>query len=143
MTGRRGEVLAVGKPRVPRPPTSLAARIAAISIVGFQAYVGVVCPLHAEDLGQSGVVDIAQFTCNDLQQMPVPRALVLVGWIAGFYAGRIGETRVDVPAALDSTDRVLGECRKNGSRRLRLMNLAEQEFRRNHNRPPLSRPDSR
>ena len=56
--------------------------------------------------------------------MPLPRALVLVGWVGGFYDGRKNDTKVEVLAFVDMAERVNSLCRENES--MRLMALVDR-----------------
>jgi len=46
----------------------------------------------------------------ELARLPVPRALLVMGWVAGYDAGLKHETRVDVPEFW-TTQRVITLCR--------------------------------
>jgi hypothetical protein len=69
-------------------------------------------------------------TIARFERMPLPRALVLAGWIGGFYAGLKNDTKVDVPAFVNNADHMIALCREHES--MRLMALVEQELRRDH-----------
>jgi hypothetical protein len=58
--------------------------------------------------------------------MPLPQALVVVGWIGGFYAGLKNDTRVHVLTFVDDADQIIGLCRTNGSSSV--MTLVERTF---------------
>ena len=58
--------------------------------------------------------------------MPLPKALLLTGWIGGFYAGRKNETKVEISDFVDKAERVISLCRENEA--MRLMALVAQEL---------------
>jgi hypothetical protein len=61
--------------------------VAALSFTLLCAWLGVVSFVSAESAERIRVVDMASVSCGELLQMPLPQALIAVGWIAGFYAG--------------------------------------------------------
>ena len=83
-------------------------------------------PVAAEGLDQRQTVDLSVLSCADLLRMPLPQALVVVGWIGGFYAGLKNDTIVHVLSFIDDADRIVDLCRNNGSSSV--MTLVEQTF---------------
>jgi hypothetical protein len=64
--------------------------------------------------------------------MPLPEALIVVGWIGGFYAGLRNDPRVQLSIFADDADRILNLCRTSQS--TSVMTLVERTFGRD--RPP-------
>ncbi len=62
-------------------------------------------------------------TCGEFGRMPLLRALVLVGWVGGFYDGRKNDTKVEVLAFADMAERMNSPIRDNEL--MRLMALVE------------------
>ena len=74
--------------------------------------------------------------------MPLAQALVLVGWIGGFHAGRMDDTNVEMQAFVGEAERVISLCHDNQP--MRLMTLVDEDLRRRQGesrRPPT--PDRR
>ena len=129
MTGRRGGIVALKSIRAPRPRITRArSMMAATAVIVLHAPVGMSFSARAEDLVGQQVVDVSLITCGEFGRMPLPRALVLVGWVGGFYDGRKNDTKVEVLAFVDMAERVISLCRENES--MRLMALVDQELRR-------------
>ena len=105
----------------------LACVIVSISVVVLHAESGSSSP-GTKNAGQQGMVDLATVTCRDFLQLPLPKALLLLGWVAGFNAALDNDTHVDPSAFLEKAERIISSCRKNGS--MRVMNFAEKEMRR-------------
>ena len=121
-----------------RPGRVRARTVAASFVVLFQAAVVFGSRARAEDIETPRVVDIASITCGDFERLSLPTALVLVGWIGGFYAGLRDDTKVDPSAFGDKADHVLTLCRGNES--TTLMALVEQELRRDRGPADVPRP---
>ena len=120
--------MAVKSLRVTRPQATRARSMAAILVIVLHAHVGISFSAGAEDLKGQQVVDVSLITCGEFGRMPLLRALVLVGWVGGFYDGRKNDTEVEVLAFADMAERVISLCRENES--MRLMALVDQELRR-------------
>jgi hypothetical protein len=97
-------------------------------VIVLHAHVGMSFSARAEDLKAQQVVDVSLITCGEFGRMPLPRALVLVGWVGGFYDGRKNDTKVEMLAFVDMAERVISLCRENES--MRLTALIDQELRR-------------
>lgn len=120
--------MAVKSIRAPHPRTALTRSLAAMLVIVLHAHVGMSSAARAEDLEGQQVVDVSLITCGEFGRMPLLRALVLVGWVGGFYDGRKNDTKVEVPAFADMAERVISLCRENES--MRLMALVDGELRR-------------
>jgi hypothetical protein len=120
--------MAVKSIRAPRPRTTRARSMAAMSLILLHAHVAMSFSARAEALEGQEVVDVSLMTCGEFGRMPLLRALVLVGWVGGFYDGRKNDTKVEVPVFVDMAERVIFLCRENES--MRLMALVDQELRR-------------
>lgn len=126
--------MAVKRIRASRPRITRArSMMAALSVIVLHAHVGMSLSARAEDLEGQQVVDVSLITCGEFGRMPLPRALVLVGWVGGFYDGRKNDTQVEVPAFVDMAERVISLCRENES--MRLMALVDRELRRDEQGP--------
>jgi hypothetical protein len=90
------------------------------------AWLGSVNFVRAESLEGNRIVDIPSLSCADLLQMPLPQALIAVGWIGGFYAGLKNDSRVNVLVFADDADQIITLCRKNES--TSVMTLVERTF---------------
>jgi len=86
-----------------------------------------ILPAPAQELEYPHVVNMALLTCREVEQYPIPRALLVIGWIRGYYDGLKHETEVDVPQFLEDADRVISLCRDNES--TALMTVVEQALR--------------
>jgi hypothetical protein len=95
---------------------------------------------NAEDLWNQRIVNASLVTCEDFGRLTLPRALVAIGWVGGFYAGRKNDVMVDLQLFLDRAERVIAFCRENPS--LRLEAVVEQEMR-SPNIPSVEERDSR
>ena len=115
--------MAVKSIRAPRPRITRARSMAAMLVIVLHAHVGTSSSARAEDLEGQQVVDASLITCGEFGRMPLLRALVLVGWVGGFYDGRKNDTKVEVLAFADMAERVSSPCRDNES--MRLMALVE------------------
>jgi hypothetical protein len=124
MIGRRGVIMAVRRFRTRRLRAARLRRIAIVSIIVLYAHVEMSFSPRAEDLEEHRVIDISLVTCGEFGRMPLPRALVLVGWVSGFYAGLENDTKVDVPVFVEKAERVISLCRQDES--MRLMTLVEK-----------------
>jgi hypothetical protein len=105
-----------------------AGSMAAMSATVLQMHIGMSVSARADGLEKQGVVDVSLIICGELLRMPLAQALVLVGWVGGFYAGRENDTKVEIPAFVDEADRVISLCRENES--MRLMTLVDEDLRR-------------
>jgi hypothetical protein len=99
-----------------------------MSILLLQAPVGASVSARADEPAEPQVVDVSLITCGDFLRMPLAQALVLVGWIGGFYAGRINDTKVEMQAFVGETERIISLCGENQS--ARLMTLVDEDLRR-------------
>ena len=105
-------------------PRSAIHLAAALSMLLFAISEGAVSA-RAQVLGEQ-YIDIALVPCRELGQLPLPQALVLVGWLGGYVAGLRNESRVDRRKFIEGAERVLMRCRENKS--LPLIEIAKQEF---------------
>jgi len=87
---------------------------------------GTVNLVRAESLEGNRIVDISSLSCGELLQMPLPQALIVVGWIGGFYAGLKNDSRVDILMFAGDADQIIALCRKNES--TSVMTLVERTF---------------
>ncbi|HVM80505.1 MAG TPA: HdeA/HdeB family chaperone [Stellaceae bacterium] len=122
--------------RAPRPRFARAWRMAAMSVVILQAYVGMSLSARADDLEGQRVVDVSLITCGEFVRMPIGQALVLVGWVGGFFAGRTNDTKVEMLDFIDEAERVISLCRENQS--MRLMTFVDEDWRRRQQGGPRS-----
>jgi len=90
------------------------------------AWLAIAKPLVAESLEDNPSVDMSALSCADLLRMPLPEALIVVGWIGGFYAGLRNDPRVQLSIFADDADRILNLCRTNQS--TSVMTLVERTF---------------
>ena len=90
------------------------------------AWVATMKPVRAESFEENQTVDISSLSCADLLRMPLPQALIVVGWIGGFYAGLKNDTRVQVLKFADDADKIITLCRTSGS--TSVMTLVERTF---------------
>ena len=79
------------------------------------AWLAIAKPLVAESLEDNPSVDMSALSCADLLRMPLPEALIVVGWIGGFYAGLRNDPTVQLSIFADDADRILNLCRTNQS----------------------------
>lgn len=112
--------------------------IAMSSLMLLYAYSGLISLARAEDPGDQPIVDVSLLTCGDFVGLSLPRALIAVGWVGGFYAGLKKDTRVDIPLFVDRAEQVIAFCHDNKS--MRLMTVVEQELRRDHEHVPFHSP---
>jgi hypothetical protein len=105
----------------PRPAIRLAAALSIFLIAISEGAVSA----RAQVLGEQ-YIDIALVPCRELVRLPLPQALVLVGWLGGYVAGLRSESRVDRRKFIEGAERVLTQCRENES--LPLIEVAKQEF---------------
>src|SRR5690242_4105360 len=96
-----GSVLATG------PRSARTRSLAVIPLILLHAHFGLISLSRAEDLGDHQIVDMSSVTCGDFERFPLPRALVAIGWVGGFYAGLKNDTRVDIPVFVDKAERVM------------------------------------
>ena len=120
--------MAVKSTRALRPRITRARSMAAMLVIVLHAHLGTSSSGRAEDLEGQQVVDVSLITCGEFGRMPLLRALVLVGWVGGFYDARRNDTKVEVLAFVAMAERVISLCRDNES--MRLMALVDQELRR-------------
>lgn len=82
----------------------------------------------ARDAGTltSPIVAVASITCGELQRLPPATALLLAGWIGGFYAGLRNDTVVGSLAFEKEANRVCSRCLEDGA--MTLMALVEQDL---------------
>lgn len=103
-----------------------AARAATLSFTLLCAWLGVADFVSAESPEGNRVVDMSSVSCGELLRMPLPEALIAVGWIAGFYAGLMNDPKVNVPVVADKADQIIALCRENES--TSVMALVERTF---------------
>ena len=96
-----------------RRPWSVRAAILAFTLL--YAWLGIVSLVSAENPEGNGVVDMSSLSCGELLRMPLPKALIAVGWIGGFYAGLKNDPKVNVPVFADKADQIIALCRENES----------------------------
>jgi hypothetical protein len=102
--------------------------MAAMSVLLLQAHVGTSVPARADEPVEQQVVDVSLITCGEFLRMPLAQALVLVGWIGGFHAGRMNDTNVEMQAFVGEAERVISLCHDNQP--MRLMTLVDEDLRR-------------
>jgi hypothetical protein len=103
-----------------------AARAATLSFALLCAWLGVADFVSAESPEGNRVVDMSSVSCGELLRMPLPEALIAVGWIGGFYAGLKNDPKVDVPMFAEKADQIISLCRENES--TNVMALVERTF---------------
>ena len=101
-------------------------RAAVISFTVLYAWLGIVNLVSAENPEGNRVVDMSSLSCGELLRMPLPEALIAVGWIGGFYAGLKNDPKVNVPVFADKADQIIALCRENES--TGVMALVERIF---------------
>ena len=57
-------------------------------VIVLHAHLGTGSSGRPKDLEGQQVVDVSLITCGEFGRMPLLRALVLVGWVGGFYDAR-------------------------------------------------------
>ena len=97
-----------------------------LSFVLLCAWVGIAGAVDAESPKENLIVDMSSFSCGDLLRIPLPQALVVVGWFGGFYAGLNDNPKVNVSMFVDNAEEVIALCRENES--TRVMALVERKF---------------
>jgi hypothetical protein len=112
--------------RAPRPFRCAAPQTAFLCCLLLCAWLGIVNLARAKSLEGNRIVDISSLSCADLLRMPLPQALITVGWIGGFYAGLKNDSRVNVLVFADDADQIIALCRKNES--TSVMTLVERTF---------------
>jgi hypothetical protein len=78
-------------------------------------------------LEERPLIDITTVSCRELLKTPLPRALVLVGWLGGYFSGLRNESKVDPRKFIEGADRVLLRCQEDET--LALIEVAKREFR--------------
>jgi hypothetical protein len=102
------------------------AHAAIVSFTFLYAWLGVANLVSAGSPERNRVVDMSTLSCGELLRMPLPEALIAVGWIAGFYAGLMNDPKVNVPVVADKADQIIALCRENES--TSVMALVERTF---------------
>jgi hypothetical protein len=102
------------------------AHAAIVSSTFLYAWLGVANLVSAGSPERNRVVDMSTLSCGELLRMPLPEALIAVGWIAGFYAGLKNDPKVNVPVVADKADQIIALCRENES--TSVMALVERTF---------------
>ena len=115
-------------------PRLWAARAAILSFTLLYAWLEIVNPVSAESPEGNRIVDMSSISCGELLRMPLPEALIAVGWIGGFYAGLKNDPKVDVPMFADKADQIIALCSENES--TTVMALVERTFH------PLQAPNT-
>jgi hypothetical protein len=82
--------------------------------------------VSAESPEGTRIIDMSSISCGELLQMPLPEALIAVGWIGGFYAGIKNDPKLNVPTFADEADQIVALCRENES--TSVMALVERTF---------------
>ena len=103
-----------------------AAHATIVSCTFLYTWVGIVNCINADDPEGNRVVDMSSFTCGEFLQLPLPQALIAVGWIGGFYAGLRDDPKVNVMEFADKADQIIALCRENQS--IGVMALLERTF---------------
>jgi len=103
-----------------------ATRAAIVSYTFIYAWAGVANFVSADSHEGNRIVDMSSLSCGDLLRMPLPKALIAVGWIGGFYAGLKNDPNVNVPEFADKADQIIALCRQNQS--TGVMALVERTF---------------
>ena len=101
-------------------------RTALLCSVALCAWLATAKPIGAQSLEDNPSVDMSALSCADLLRMPLPEALIVVGWIGGFYAGLRNDPTVQLSIFADDADRILNLCRTNQS--TSVMTLVERTF---------------
>lgn len=84
-------------------------------------------PVRAESSFEGNqIVDMSSLSCAELLRMPLPQALMAVGWIGGFYAGLKNDSRVNILMFAGDADQIIALCRKNEL--TSVMTLVERTF---------------
>jgi len=107
---------------------------AALSFTVISAWLGIGNAVSAESPERNRIVDMSSLSCGDLLRMPLPEALIAVGWIGGFYAGVKSDPKVDVPMFANEADQVVVLCRQDEA--ISLIALIERTFH------PLQEPSA-
>jgi hypothetical protein len=97
-------------------------------------WLGIVNLVGAESLEGNQVVDMSSLSCGEFLRIPLPQALIAVGWIGGFYAGLKNDPKVNVLVFADKADQIIALCRENES--TGVMALVERTFH------PLQEPST-
>jgi hypothetical protein len=100
----------------------------------FYVWLGIVNFVSAEGLEENRVADMSTLSCGEFLRIPLPQALIAVGWIGGFYAGLKNDPRVNVLVFADRADQIVALCRENES--TGVMALVERTFH------PLQEPST-
>ena len=108
-------------------PSRTLPRAAVLSVTVLYTWLGIVNLVSAENSEGDRVVDMSSLSCGKLLGMPLPEALIAVGWIGGFYAGLKNDPKVNVPLFADKADQIIALCRENES--TGVMALVERIFR--------------
>jgi hypothetical protein len=103
-----------------------AAHATIVAYIFLYTWVGIVGCVGADEREQNRVVDMSSFTCAEFLQLPLPQALIAVGWIGGFYAGLRNDPNVNVPEFTDKADQIIALCREDQS--IGVMALVERTF---------------
>ena len=103
-----------------------AVRASICSFTLLYGWLGIVNLVNAENPEGNRVVDMSSLSCGELLRMPLPEALIAVGWIGGFYAGLKNDPKVNVPVFADKADQIIALCRENES--TSVMALIERTF---------------
>ena len=103
-----------------------AARAAIVCYTFLYACVGGANCVSAGSRDGNRIIDMSTLSCGDLLRMPLPEALIAVGWIGGFYAGLKNDPNVNVPEFADKADQIIALCREDQS--AGVMALVERTF---------------
>jgi len=104
---------------------SAALQTAFLCCVLLSAWLETVNLVRAESLGNQ-IVDMSSLSCAELLRLPLPQALIAVGWVGGFYAGLKNDSRVNILMFAGDADQIIALCRKNES--TSVMTLVERTF---------------
>ena len=99
---------------------------AVLSSTALYVWLGSLNVSSAQNREGDRVVDMSSLTCGELLRVPVPQALIAVGWIGGFYAGLENDPKVNLRAFAEMADQIIALCRENES--AGVMALVERTF---------------
>jgi hypothetical protein len=99
---------------------------AVLSSTALYVWLGSLNVSSAQNREGDRVVDMSSLTCGELLRVPVPQALIAVGWIGGFYAGLKNDPKVNLPAFAEMADQIIALCGENES--TGVMALVERTF---------------
>ena len=135
----RQKHIAVGAARKFSARWSARARnLTIFSLILLHAQFGSSFLAHAGDVWEQRIVDASLVTCGDLDRLPLPKALVAIGWIGGYYAGQTNNQKIDTSLFIDRAERALTLCREHKS--MRVMEAVDQVLRQENKPTPNRAP---